>query len=121
MCAMLGAVSAAAATVLTANNGLALTPPLGWRSWNAFGGNIDQAKMEAQMAALVDRSRGRSLLELGFDNVGLDDGWQACGAGWNGSFHTADGEPIVDRAKFPDIGAMVAKAHSLGLKAGWYM
>ena len=54
-------------------------------------------------------------------NVGLDDGWQSCGAGWNGSFHTKAGEPIIDKAKFPDMKAMVDKAHSLSLRAGWYM
>ena len=26
-------------------NGRAKTPPLGWRSWNAFGNRIDQAMM----------------------------------------------------------------------------
>ena len=45
--------------------------------------------------------------------------WQKCGAGYNGSFHTDKGEPIIDEKKFPDMGSMVAKAHSLGLKAGW--
>ena len=53
--------------------------------------------------------------------MGLDDGWQKCGAGINGSFHDAQGDPIVDVAKFPSLGGMVAKAHRLGLKAGWYL
>ena len=51
------------------DNGLGLTPPLGWRSYNAFGGTPTQAIMEAMMDAMVDRSRlvgGRptSLLDL---------------------------------------------------------
>ena len=103
------------------DNGLARSPPLGWRSWNAYGGGVTQAKMEAVMAAFVDESRGFSLRSLGFEFVGLDDGWQQCGAGVNKSFHTAAGDPIIDLKKFPDMGAMVAKAHSLGLKAGWYL
>ena len=45
---------------------------------------------EAIAAALADRSRlvdGKptSLLDLGFDRIGMDDNWQACGAGINGS------------------------------------
>ena len=47
--------------------------------------------------------------------------WQKCGAGVNGSFHTANGDPIVDTKKFPSLSAMVDKAHSLGLHAGFYM
>ena len=39
------------------DDGLALTPPLGWRSYNAFGGNVNQPLMEAMMDAMVDRSR----------------------------------------------------------------
>ena len=88
---------------------------------NAFGGGITQAKMEAVMDAMVDSSRGFSLKSLGYQSVGLDDGWQDCGAGVNGSFHDASGEPIINTKKFPDMGAMVAKAHGLGLKAGWYL
>ena len=35
------------------DNGLALTPPLGWRSFNAFWGIVDQVKMETIMDAMV--------------------------------------------------------------------
>ena len=39
------------------DNGLGVTPPRGWRSWNQFGTNIHQDLVEAQYAALVDRRR----------------------------------------------------------------
>ena len=45
------------AAVLCVDNGLGLTPPLGWRSFNAFWGIIDQIKMETNMDAMVNRSR----------------------------------------------------------------
>lgn len=114
------------AALPTLQNGLARTPPLGWRSWNAYGGGVTQSKMEAAMDAMVDISRSvsstpQSLLTLGYKFAGLDDGWQACGAGVNGSFHAADGYPLVDMSKFPDMRAMVSKAHKLKLKAGFYM
>ena len=106
------------------DNGLGLTPPRGWRSWNCFGSGVTQQKMLTQVDALGDRSRlvdGRptSLLELGYDHIGLDDAWQACGMGINGSFHAADGTPLWDTARFPDVRAMNEKIHQLGLKSDW--
>ena len=67
--------------------------------------------MVEQVDALVDRSRlveGKptSLLDLGYESVGLDDAWQACGKGVNGSFHNADGEPLVNLQTFPNLTAM---------------
>jgi hypothetical protein len=39
----------------------------------------------------------------------------------NGSFHDAEGRPLVDEAKFPSLASMVAHAHAIGVKAGWYL
>ena len=76
--------------------------------------------MEAVMEAMVVKQPdGESLLSLGYTSVGLDDAWQACDKGVNGSFHDAMGNPIWNHTTFPDPAGMVAKAHSLGLKAGW--
>jgi len=54
--------------------------------------------------------------------VGLDDNWQQCGKyGPNGyTFHSEEGRPIVNPARFPDFQNMTNYAHSLGLTAGWY-
>jgi len=106
--------------------GLALTPPMGWRSWNAFHRGISQAKMQQTMDKMTQRSREVvgtkvSLLDLGYSNCGLDDNWQACGTGVKGSFHDANGTPLVNLTTFPDMGAMVAHGHSLGLHIGWYI
>jgi alpha-galactosidase len=116
---------AAAALVHTAalDDGLALTPPRGWRSWNFFKANITQAAMEATFTALTSRARSvngvpTSLADLGYLDVGLDDGWAACKAG--GGYHDAGGAPRVDATKFPDLGAMVAAGHARGLTVGWY-
>ena len=78
------------------------------------------------MDLMRDRSRlvdgvPTSLLDVGYSRVGLDDGWQACGAGINGSFHDAHGIPIVNGSRFPDVAAMSDKAHSQGLTIGFYM
>jgi alpha-galactosidase len=62
-------------------------PPLGWRSWNLYGGNVDQSKIESIMEGMVRKNPRytvdgvpTSLCDLGYCDVGLDDNWQQCGA-----------------------------------------
>ena len=108
-------------------NALAETPPMGWRSWNAYHDKVTQAKMEAVMDKMVDRSRkvdgvGTSLLDLGFDNCGLDDNWQACGTGTKGTFYDGvTGRPLVNLTTFPSLKGMAAHGHKAGLNVGWYL
>ena len=91
---LLAAIAPAAAI----DNGLGRVPPFGWRSWNCFHGNVNQSNIERQVDALVKPNQnaswgeaGKSLLDFGYASIGLDDNWQACGAGVNGSFHNIDG------------------------------
>ena len=93
---------------------------MGWRSWNCYHSDISQAKMTIAADAMVNKSRGVSLLEAGYENCGLDDYYQACKTGVQGSFHNASGYPLIDKTKFPDMKAMTDHAHSIGLKMGWY-
>ena len=122
-----GIIVAGASMAAAIDNGLGLTPPRGWRSWNQFDTNIHQDLIEAQYVALVARTRkvdgvATSLLDLGYASAGIDDGWQKCNSGPNGvGFHDAKGYPIVDTDKFPDMAMMTAKARSLKLAAGWYL
>ena len=56
------------------DNGLGRTPPMGWRSWNCYGGNVNQSKMTATMDRMAARTRtvgGKptSLLDLGVRNL----------------------------------------------------
>ena len=67
------------------NNGMAMTPPLTWRSWNQFGWYITEEVLLSAAEGLVDTSRpikgmpaGSSLKDLGFNEVGMDEGWAAC-------------------------------------------
>eukprot|EP00041_Stephanoeca_diplocostata_P035461 m.1252709 g.1252709 ORF g.1252709 m.1252709 type:complete len:617 (-) comp24703_c0_seq73:4205-6055(-) len=108
------------------DNGLGITPPRGWRSWDAFENSINQTLMENQIAAMMSTTRlvdGKptSLLELGYISIGLDDSWQDCGAGLNKSFHSANGIPLVNTERFPDMKGMVQKIHRGGLQAGFYL
>jgi hypothetical protein len=43
--------------VQSGNNGLALTPPLSWRSWNAFGWQISEETIRTAANGLVDTTR----------------------------------------------------------------
>eukprot|EP00664_Eupelagonemidae_sp_cell27_P007524 gene7524-8309_t len=75
------------------------------------------------MDAMTRRSRKvggtpTSLLDAGYANAGLDDNWQACGTGVKGSFHDADGNPLINTTTFPDMAGMVQHGHAQGLKVG---
>jgi len=61
-----------------------------------------------------------SLLDLGYTTVGLDDNWQDCGQGPNNTFHAADGTPLVNKDRFPDLKAMVSYATAKGVQSGFY-
>lgn len=61
-----------------------------------------------------------SLVELGYNSVGMDDGWQSCGAGVNASFHDASGHAIVNTTRFPSLLNMTTYAHQNGIQAYAY-
>jgi len=102
-------------------NGLGGKPPMGWRSWNFMKANVSQERILAQVAAITKRQNDQpSLFDVGYNHVGIDDGWQACGAGVNHSFHNASGYPLINLTRFPDMLAMNREAHSKNVKMGWY-
>lgn len=122
------ALAAALPAARAGTNGMALTPPMGWRTWNQLALDVNQTILETMAAKLVDRSRSvggvpTSLADLGYTNVGLDDAWQMCGAGkqWNSSFHDGAGFPIVNASRFPDLLGMTNVIHSNNLTAGFYL
>jgi alpha-galactosidase len=111
------------------DNGLALTPPLGWRSWYLFMSTPTQHRFMPIIEGMVNRSRlvdGKptSLLDLGYKDVGLDNGWENC-TGYNNNktkfvYHNDSGYPMVDQHRFPSMSNMTAHAHSLNLTMSWY-
>jgi alpha-galactosidase len=88
---------------------IALTPPMGWNSWNCWGGRIDQEKMAAAARAIVKAGLDRH----GWTYVNIDDAWQGSRGG---KFHAIQGDP----EKFPDMKALCDEVHALGLKIGIY-
>ena len=87
---------------------IALTPPMGWNSWNVWGGNVSQEKVLAAARLLVSSG----LRDHGWTYVNIDDGWQGIRGG---PFNA-----IQPNAKFPEMAQLSAEIHSLGLKFGLY-
>ena len=82
--------------------------------------------MRAQADALTRKRNGVSLLDLGYNRAGMDDGWQQCDSyrvfpSNSSAFHDATGRPIVNRSKFPDLAALSAYIKSKGLLPGFYI
>ena len=99
-----------------------LTPPRGARSWNSVREDINQTFVEASIRGLAaPLGGGGSLLASGFANYGVDDAWENCGAGVNGSFHDPDGFPMINTTRFPDMANLAATGAPLGVSVGWYM
>jgi alpha-galactosidase len=87
---------------------LALTPPLGWNSWNAGGPFVDAAKVRAAAKAMVDKG----LIHHGWSYINIDDAWQGKRGGAYGA--------IQPNEKFADMKGLIDEIHRLGLKAGIY-
>jgi alpha-galactosidase len=88
---------------------IALTPPMGWNSWNCWGGQIDQKKTLAAAQAIVRHG----LDQHGWTYVNIDDAWQ----GKRGGPHHAI-QP--DPKRFPDMKGLCDEIHGMGLKVGIY-
>ncbi|MBI6874578.1 NPCBM/NEW2 domain-containing protein [Clostridium aciditolerans] len=92
------------------NDGLAPTPPMGWNSWNKFGGDIDQWKIMHMADAMVENG----MKDAGYEYINIDDNWMAKTRDQNGDF-------VPDPTRFPDgIKAVADYVHSKGLKLGIY-
>ncbi|GAA1964212.1 hypothetical protein GCM10009838_21850 [Catenulispora subtropica] len=91
-------------------NGLALTPPMGWNDWNAFGCDVSAQLVEQTADKLVSSG----LAADGYRSVNIDDCWMAPN-------RDAEGNLVPDPVKFPDgIKAVADYVHGKGLKLGIY-
>lgn len=104
------------------NDGLARTPPMGWRTWNQFGIHINQTLMMQIVDSLVKpiNSSNVSFASLRYQDVGIDDAWQLCDSGVNHGFHNTSGFPNINTAIFPDLQSFTSYAHTNNLTAGFY-
>ncbi|CRG86171.1 Alpha-galactosidase [Talaromyces islandicus] len=91
------------------DNGLAITPQLGWNTWNSFACSLN----ETVILNAAKRIVALGFKDLGYEYVVLDDCWSA---GRNSS-----GYLVPDTAKFPNgIDGLAEKIHDMGLKIGIY-
>jgi alpha-galactosidase len=86
---------------------VALTPPMGWNSWNYFAGKVD----DKGVRAAADQIVATGMKDAGYVYVNIDDTWEG-ERDANGVLQTNE--------KFPDMKALADYVHSKGLKIGIY-
>lgn len=86
---------------------IALTPPLGWNSWNCFAKTVDQAKVKQAADKIVETG----LINHGYTYVNIDDSWEG---------ERDDKGVLRTNSKFPDMKGLSDYIHSKGLKFGIY-
>jgi len=86
---------------------VALTPPMGWNSWNKFADKVDDKTVREIADALVSSG----MKDAGYVYVNIDDTWEG--------ERDAQGN-IQSNAKFPDMKALADYVHGKGLKIGIY-
>ncbi len=98
---------------------IALTPPMGWNSWNCFAGAVSEDKVKSAADAMVKSG----LINHGWTYINVDDFWQnhrdSKDPTLRGPFRTKAGV-VVPNSRFPDMKGLADYIHSLGLKAGLY-
>ncbi|THH12158.1 hypothetical protein EW145_g192 [Phellinidium pouzarii] len=91
------------------NNGLAITPQMGWNTWNSFGCDSSQDLLLSTAQQIV----ALGFKDLGYNYVLQDDCWSA---GRNSTGHLQ-----ANTTKFPDGMAYVAdQLHAMNLSFGIY-
>ena len=98
---------------------IALTPPLGWNSWNCFGPDVTAEKIRVAADALLSSG----LAEHGYSYINIDDFWQRSPksgkAALQGPERNEDGT-VNPNANFPDMKGLADYIHAKGFKAGLY-
>jgi alpha-galactosidase len=106
-------------TIVGGDDALALTPPLGWNSWNAWGNTVTAERVKASADGMVKSGLHRQ----GYTYINIDDVWEGGlrrpGPHDQAAGRDANGDPTTNE-NFPDMKGLVDYIHSLGLKAGIY-
>jgi len=90
-------------------DGLALTPPMGWNSWNKFSCDVTESLIRETADAMV----ASGLKDAGYEYIVIDDCWH----GERDSLGFIQPDPV----RFPSgIKALADYIHSKGLKFGIY-
>ena len=88
---------------------LALTPPMGWNSWNKFASRVNEDLIRQTADAMVSSG----MKDAGYEYINIDDTWEGG--------RDSQGFIQVDPKKFPSgMKALADYVHSKGLKLGIY-
>ncbi|KAA6455699.1 glycoside hydrolase family 27 protein [Acidobacteria bacterium AB60] len=101
------AIAPRSSSAQTASDRAALTPPMGWNSWNYFAGKVTDQDIRNSADQIV----ASGMKDAGYIYVNIDDTWEGK-RDENGLLHTNE--------KFPDMKALADYVHSKGLKIGIY-
>ena len=89
---------------------LAMTPQMGWNSWNKFQGRVS----EQLIRETADAMATNGMKDAGYQYVNIDDTWES-------RERDAEGNIGTDPTRFPSgIKALADYVHSKGLKLGIY-
>ena len=90
--------------------GLALTPPMGWNTWNTFAENCSDPLVRETADAMI----ASGMRDAGYVYIVIDDCWAK-------KERDADGNLVPDPVKFPfGMKALGDYLHSKGFKFGMY-
>jgi alpha-galactosidase len=102
-------LSSAIAQASAVSKGLAVTPPMGWNTWNKFACNVSEELVRGMADAMVKSG----MKDAGYQYIVIDDCWQVS--------RDANANIVADPQRFPSgIKALADYVHSLGLKFGIY-
>jgi len=102
-------LAAAAPARAPLDDGLALTPPMGWNTWNKFACDVSERLIRETADAMV----ASGMRDAGYVYLVIDDCWQVA--------RDSDGTIVADSARFPSgMKALADYVHSRGLKFGLY-
>jgi alpha-galactosidase len=98
---------------------IALTPPMGWNSWNCFAGEVSADKVKRAADAMVKSG----LINHGWTYINIDDFWQNHRDSKDSSLRGKlrdDAGNIIPNSRFRDMKPLAVYVHDLGLKIGLY-
>lgn len=101
---------------LVVGDKLALTPPMGWNSWNCFAGTVSDEKIRAAADAFITAG----LADHGYSYINIDDCWQLDAKNFPREKRRDANGRVLTNEKFPDMKALADYVHSKGLKIGIY-
>ncbi len=98
---------------------IALTPPMGWNSWNCFAQEVSADKVKRAANAMVNSG----LINHGWTYINVDDFWEnnrdSKDTTLRGKLRDDKGK-IVTNSRFGDMKVLADYVHDKGMKVGLY-